>query len=371
MKNLKKIFENSSFQIFISSKIRKKSQNLLSFFFMKATLELKDEVVFIKEELLRKFNFEDFEELEDHLLEILDYKIKVNINGISTIFGGIASYELNSKMLKIKIADIFWKTFSSNLNYNGFNLDVLPILKEESVLKLFLTVTDFMKKQNSFTLSIEEIRAQMGLEDKYSRDNDFIDKILKPALISINQLLYYKIEITKMKISKSYYNIFFTQKIELPEEKLIFLFKIFQDFSAYFEIERVMKIKILKYLQEYSGDYVYNNLLYASKNLDSAYFQKNLDSIVTKNLASYIEKDLEDNTLLFEQKIKFKNKSLFISWVTNELLKYDININFSNISMYFLRIIYFKNEFSFEENGFKINCYFKDSYGYLKISKKS
>lgn len=369
MKNLKKIFESSNFQIFINLKIRKKSQSLISHFFKKATLELKNEIIYIKEDLLEEFNLQDFEELEDYLLELLDYKIKIKTNDMSKTFGVLSSYELNSKILKIKISDIFWKNLSGNLNYNGFNLDVLPILVDEHVLKLFLTITNFMKIQTSFTLSIGELRTQMGLEDKYSRDNDFIDKILKPALNSINQLLYYKVDITKIKISKSYYNIVFSQNISLSKEKIVFLFKIFEEFSTFFEIERVMKLKILKYLQEYSGDYVYNNLLYASKNLNNGYFQKNLDSIISKNLANYTEKNIIDDNILFENKMKFKNKSLFISWVTNELLKYDINMNFSNISMCFLRIIYFKNEFSFEENGFKINCYFKENYGYLKIQK--
>lgn len=368
MKKNEKIFENNGTKIYFNMNLRKKTQELLSFIILKSTNKLENRIQISTKKIIELFKFKNLEELDSYLYELLDFKIQVEKKLIyQGTFNIISNYELSEETININISRTFWDKNFNSASFKDYNLELLIILNEGHIIKLFNLVSDYLKKQNSFIISIEELKIKMGMVDKYSRENDFIDKILKPALSRINRLICYDIEIEKIKVFKGYYNILFIKNSTLSEEQSQMFNQILIDFQDKFEYERIFKIKIVEFLKQYSEEYVYENIKYALEHKKEKTFYSYFIETIEKNLSEYTE--VRNENILLNKEIKITSKNLFIAQVINDLLKYEITTNFSDLSMKVLKSLYSSSKFQLEKNGFSVFCSIEDNIGRLKIEK--
>ncbi|MGL5950015.1 MAG: hypothetical protein ACRCZH_01175 [Cetobacterium sp.] len=368
MKKNKEILKNNEIKIYFDMNLRKKTQELLSFIILKASTELENRVQLSTKKIMESFKFKDLEELDSYLYELLDFKIQVENKLVYRgTFNVISNYEISEEKINVNISRTFWDKNFSSTGFKDYSLELLIILNEEHIIKLFNLISEYMKKQNSFIVSIEDLKTKMGMEDKYSRENDFIDKILKPALIKINKLNFYDIDIEKIKVFKGYYNILFLKNINLSESQLKMFNKILIDFQDKFEYGRIFKIKIVEFLKRYSEEYIYENIKYAWEHKKEKNFYLFFIEAVEKNLSKYT--DAINENILLNKEVKITSKNLFIAQVINDLLKYEITTNFSDLSMKVLKALYSNNKFQMEKNGFNVFCSIEGNIGRLKIEK--
>lgn len=366
-----KFFETQTESYFFTFNFRKKTYGILKFFLEKLLQNYNQEITISSSDLYKNIKLPEYSTFEEYLDELLSLKIKIkrysSLNSVSIhCYNIIDSYYFTDTNLNVNFSNNFINLLRNNFIFSEFSMDSILLLMNKYYIKLFIYLISSFKYSSYTEITISDLKVLLNLDDKYSRDNDFINKVIILALKEINQILYFKINFEKVKITKRNYKILFKKTFTLDNNDLNSLAMLLDKFSPHILYSRYTKMKFLAYTKN-NGIQELINYFDGVNNIKI--FSEKLKTISIHNLnltpLQFENKNIVINKTIFIPK---NNKNYFVTWVINELLKQDITSNFSDISMKLLKNM-LSNKHEFIENNFKVTCFIEKEMGYLKIEK--
>lgn len=281
---------------------------------------------------------------------------------------GIFRFRLNYEMIPYVI--------QLNGNFTQFDLKLLLSLNSPNAIKLYKLLLMHKNKYRSDNkiFTIEELKKQFGLSNKYPQYGSFKQKIIEPSIKIINDFSDLNVEYVEHKLGRRVDSIkfYFKHKIKNNIKDNIEIVAI----DDMVEVDQILglmseevslntKLLLQRLIVERGHDFVLGSVSYASKNSKSNFEKYLIDTINNNWAETYIKKNTTKKNLTQKKKENLDQKKISI-----ELQRQEENTNRSEIEHLFTKLldeekqnyinlatrIYDKNSTKFS----KIKCDLKD-----------
>lgn len=234
----------------------------------------------------------------------------INIMPYAKYKSGILEFQINYQIIPYLV--------ELNSNFTEFYLDHILIMNSSYGIKLYKLLYQY-KNIKHRVFSVNDLKNQFGLVDKYPQYGDFKKNIINPAVNQINSDTDLNIAFTEIKIGRKVNELKFTfelKKIQYPIKNLVDSRNNIDDVDSSeilnfinpieSELSITTKELINKLINEKGQDYVEASIIYAKKNAKSN-LDKYLSDTLTKGWAEADVKKLQtkkNNTTHKEQAAK-------------------------------------------------------------------
>ncbi len=227
------------------------------------------------------------------------------------IFHILDSYFIEKDNIIFILSREILMSFDKTTIFNKINIKTILEFESNSTLLIYLKLINsgILFKNSVLEFEIENLKDLLNIKNSYERFYDFETKILEPIANDLNTYSQFNVTFEKVKkkeaISSKVIAIkFYCQNKQIKEiedqvNKLIFLIKDkIENFDATFSL-------LFKYLEKYSFEYVYENVVFVSKKEYSKKlyrtFNDFLDKALTDNLCYLYHEEKENEGVVIEK----------------------------------------------------------------------
>lgn len=266
-----------------------------------------------------------------HLRKIIDGDnvefIMINIIPFAQYKNGVFEFDLNYM--------VFPYLLEINSHFTEYELKFLLSLSSAYAIKLYKLLIQY-KNIKKRIFSLEELKTQFGLIDKYPQYGPFKKYVIDVSVRQINQSTDLKVNYNEIKVGRKVEKLEFIfeikkneklvpkQKVPMIIENLVAANEV--DNNIVNELSQNTKLLITKYEIEKGIDYVEASIDYAKKNAKSN-LDKYLSDTLIKGWAEVEVKKLQNKKVSILQKIDISKRNK----INKDLQKEQANFNKSII----------------------------------------
>lgn len=225
--------------------------------------------------------------LED---ETVEFKI-LNIMPLAEYKNGIFNFEINYQIIPYLI--------DLNKNFTEFQLEHLMSMNSAYAIKLYKLLYQYKNIKNRL-FSVEELKEQFGLVEKYALYTNFKNRILEPSVNQINEHTDLNVEYVEVKLGRKVSSIDFSFTLKSKVIKEVITIENTVDSETIIDTVIESKDNELSHIEILLGDKAYLVAEKSKKMLHKLLIEKGEDYIVCsinyaiKNAKTNFEKYLLD-----------------------------------------------------------------------------
>ena len=273
----------------------------------------------LKSKLKLLLNLENSDDIQNYLDRFMQNKLYysfVDKEGCMCkgSFHILDSYFIKNNSVVVVLSKEILMSFDTNTLFNRVNLKTILNFENNNTLPIYLKVLNYEMNNNekSINFYLEELKEILEVNNCYERFYDFEKKILEPVAKDLNDYSEYQVSFDKIKKSEAPSSKilgitinFHNKKIEALKEQVNKLLHLLKGKVQNFDL---IYNSIFEYLQRYGYDYVYDNIVYATRKDFNKKENKNFDNFLIKtlseNLGYLMLKEDGNNSVLIEKFIK-------------------------------------------------------------------
>ncbi len=270
----------------------------------------------------------------------------INIEGSLTV---MESFQKIETTYNINISDTFFEIFNSEFNdFKMYNLNSLLQFSNINTTRFFSFIKNQPLSNNSFEVSVDELKSTLNLSNSYPRFYDFEKNVIIPCLKDIRKVTFLDIKYKKIKFFNKSRIKGIRFLIENKNEAYILdkIEKLLETLETYIKVDENMRNFIISSVKLNGLGYVESNLEYSL-----LHHNKNFEVFVVNSIKyDYLHKRFSDNIKKYTRTYKnifsftghFNTLNDFVSFIFNELE----NKKYNHIStlINFMKDYYLSNE---------------------------
>lgn len=328
---MKKTSNFSNIELFYSKKFSKNDHLFKNYLIKKVILTNKKNFKISETSLIKIINLPHGEDFSTFIKKFFSKYISVEYINTSKKnkelhFNIIASYWKDDNIYHLNLTEDFYDLFTSeNSQLRSLNIDSLLSFSNVVSSNLF----SFVKSNqmlSSITVSLDELKNILGIEDNYNRFFDFENKILIPALKEIRSNISFPVSYSKLKNSLSSNSKVTKIKFEfLKSNSTEDVSTLLELVGSYSQNSNILKSFVEKSINQYDYKYVERNIKYSI-----LHNKNNFEEFLTQALKhNYVSTRFKDNSIEYKKKytlLSSSSKSFatlkeFREYIFNEIKK--------------------------------------------------